>query len=72
MDRACNMNGGENKHVYYWWKRRKGRGHYKDQKIGGWIILRWILERQDGWYGLNVDKVNLKAVVKAIMILWVP
>jgi hypothetical protein len=21
------------------------RDHYKDQDVGGWVILRWILER---------------------------
>jgi hypothetical protein len=32
----------------------KGKNHYEDQDIGGWIILGWILERWDGvmWTGL--------------------
>jgi hypothetical protein len=27
--------------------------HWEDQDVGGWIILKWILERQDGtvWIG---------------------
>jgi hypothetical protein len=32
----------------------EGRDHSEDQDVGGWIILKWILERQDGmvWTGL--------------------
>jgi hypothetical protein len=30
------------------------RDHWEDQDIGGWAILKWILERKDGmvWIGL--------------------
>jgi hypothetical protein len=35
-------------HTGYWWKNQNERGHYDDQDIGGWIILKWILERYDG------------------------
>jgi hypothetical protein len=45
MDRGRNMNGGEEKHIYNWRQNRKERDHYEDQDIGGWKILRWILER---------------------------
>jgi hypothetical protein len=31
--------------IEYWWESQKERDHYEDQDIGGWIILRWILER---------------------------
>jgi hypothetical protein len=29
--------------------------HWEDQDVGGWTILKWILERWDGmvWIGLN-------------------
>jgi hypothetical protein len=57
-----------------WHKLR--RNHYKDQDVGGWIILRWILERM-GWSGLvwsglaqNGDK--QRVLVNALMNLWVP
>jgi hypothetical protein len=41
-------------HVGYWWRSEKERGHYEDQDIGGWTILKWILERDRmGWYGLD-------------------
>jgi hypothetical protein len=32
-------------HKGYWWERHKGRDHYEDQDIGGWIIIKWTLER---------------------------
>jgi hypothetical protein len=31
--------------VGYWWESQKKRDHYEEQEIGGWIILKWILER---------------------------
>jgi hypothetical protein len=41
-------------HTCYLWESQKERDHYEDQNIGGWIILRWILEIYDGvvWTGL--------------------
>jgi hypothetical protein len=33
-------------YVGFWWKSRKEIDHEED--VGGWIILRWILEEQDG------------------------
>jgi hypothetical protein len=33
--------------IGYWWESQKERDHYKDQDVSGWIILKWILERQD-------------------------
>jgi hypothetical protein len=38
----------------YWWGRQKERDQKEEQYVGGWIILRWILEIQDGvvWTGL--------------------
>jgi hypothetical protein len=35
-------------HIGYWWESQKERDHYEDQDVGGWTILKWILERQDG------------------------
>jgi hypothetical protein len=41
-------------HIGYWWESQKDRHHWKDQDVGGWTILKWILERQNGmvWIGL--------------------
>jgi hypothetical protein len=40
-------------HIGYWWESQKERDHYEDQDVGGWTILKWILERYDGmiWSG---------------------
>jgi hypothetical protein len=32
----------------YWGESQRERGRYEVQDVGGWIILRWILERCDG------------------------
>jgi hypothetical protein len=41
-------------HIGYWWKSQKERDDWEDQDIGGWTILKWILERYDWmvWIGL--------------------
>jgi hypothetical protein len=31
----------------YWWESRKKEDHWKDQDVGEWTILKWILERWD-------------------------
>jgi hypothetical protein len=32
-------------HIGYRLDSQKERGHWEDQGIGGWTILKWILER---------------------------
>jgi hypothetical protein len=32
-------------HIGYWWESQKVRDHWNDQDVGGWTILKWILER---------------------------
>jgi hypothetical protein len=32
-------------HIGYWWNSQKERDHCEDQNVGGWTILKWILER---------------------------
>jgi hypothetical protein len=34
-------------HIGYWWESQKERDHFEDQDVGGWITLKWSLERQD-------------------------
>jgi hypothetical protein len=29
----------------YWWEIQKERDHWEDQDVGGWTILKLILER---------------------------
>jgi hypothetical protein len=31
--------------VGYWWQSQRERDHSEHQDIGGWIILKWVLER---------------------------
>jgi hypothetical protein len=32
-------------HIGYWWEKQKDRDHSEDQNVGGWTMLKWILER---------------------------
>jgi hypothetical protein len=46
MGRACSTNGGRGgMHMGYWWESRMEGDHWEDQEVGGWPILKWILER---------------------------
>jgi hypothetical protein len=35
-------------HIGYWWESQKEKDHWEDQDVGGWTILKWILERWGG------------------------
>jgi hypothetical protein len=41
ISRACSTYGGRRG------IRQKKRHHWEEKDIGGWIILKWILERWD-------------------------
>jgi hypothetical protein len=47
MSRECRSNGVRGMHIGYWWEGQKERDHYEIHDVGGWIILKWILETQD-------------------------
>jgi hypothetical protein len=32
-------------YYYTWWESQKERDHWEDKDVGGWTILKWILER---------------------------
>jgi hypothetical protein len=34
-------------HTGHWWESKNKTDCYKDQGTGGWIILKWILEKKD-------------------------
>jgi hypothetical protein len=60
-----------------WEKRNAYRilvGHWGDQGVGGWTILKWILERWDGmdWIDLSQDRDQWRALVNTAMNLRVP
>jgi hypothetical protein len=40
--------GGRGTCIDYWQESQRESDQYKDQDVGGWIILGWILERWDG------------------------
>jgi hypothetical protein len=40
-----NLWGRRGMHIGYWWESQKERDHWEDQDVGGWTILKWILER---------------------------
>jgi hypothetical protein len=42
----------EEKNEGHWWESHREGHHHQD--FGGWTILRWLLERQNGmlWAGL--------------------
>jgi hypothetical protein len=37
--------GRRGMHMGYWWETQKKRDHWEDQDVGGWTILKRILER---------------------------
>jgi hypothetical protein len=37
--------GRRGMHVGYWWETQKERDHWEYGDVGGWTILKWILER---------------------------
>jgi hypothetical protein len=46
MGRTCSTNGGSRgMHIEYWWRSQMERDHWGDQGVGGWTILKWVLER---------------------------
>jgi hypothetical protein len=45
MSMLCSTNGGRSgMHIGYCWEIQKGRDHWEDQDVGGWTLLKWILE----------------------------
>jgi hypothetical protein len=45
--------GRRGMHIGYKWEIQKERDHWEDQDVGGWTILKWILERWDGMVGIG-------------------
>jgi hypothetical protein len=31
-------------HIGYWWESKKKRDHWEDQDVGGWTIIKWVVE----------------------------
>jgi hypothetical protein len=60
--------GRRGMHVGYWWESQKESAHWEDQDVGGWIILKWILD----WIDLAEDWNQWRALVNTVMNLRVP
>jgi hypothetical protein len=54
MGRSCSTNGEKRKAYILLVGKSEGKRPLGRLDVGGWITLRWILERQDGvmWTGL--------------------
>jgi hypothetical protein len=57
--------GRRGMYIGYWRESQKKRDHWEEQDVGGWIMLGWILERQNGmtWIGLMWLKTGTKGGV---------
>jgi hypothetical protein len=64
--------GRRGMHIGYWWESQKERDHWEDQDVGGWTILNWILERQDGTVWTGLIWLRIGTSVNTVMILRVP
>jgi hypothetical protein len=55
--------------IEYWRESQKVGDHWEDQYVGGWTILKWILERQDGgdWIDLAQDWERWRALMNTVM-----
>jgi hypothetical protein len=54
----------------YWWESRKERDQYEDQDVGGWIILKWILEigwGGMGWIDMSQERDQWGALLNTVM-----
>jgi hypothetical protein len=61
-------------HIGYWLESQKERDHWEDQDVGGWAILKWILEREDrmewngtDWIDLAQDREQWRTLVNIVM-----
>jgi hypothetical protein len=62
--------------IGYWWESQKERDHLKNEDVGRWTILKWIL-REIGWDGMDwidmdQDRDQWRALVNTVMNLRVP
>jgi hypothetical protein len=68
--------GRKGMHIGYWWECQKERDHWEDRDVGGWTILKWILDRMgwDGmdWIDLSLNRDQWRALVNTVMNLRAP
>jgi hypothetical protein len=53
--------GRRRKHIGCWRESHNEKVHCEDQDVGGWTILKWILERLYGmiWIGLMLLRIGI-------------
>jgi hypothetical protein len=64
-------------HIGCWWESQKERDHWEDEVVGGWTILKLILERERGCVGMNWNDLaqnrdQWRALVNTVMNFQVP
>jgi hypothetical protein len=66
--------GRRGMHMGCWWENQKERDYWEDEDVGGWTILKWILERKDGmdWIDLVQYRGQWRALVNRVLNLRVP
>jgi hypothetical protein len=57
--------------LYVIMESQKAKDHWEDQYVGGWTILKWILERWGGrdWIKLAHDRDQWRVLVNTVMTL---
>jgi hypothetical protein len=68
--------GRRGMHVGYWLESQKERDHWETQDVGGWTILKSILERKKGdgvdCIGMAQIRSQWRALVNTVLNLQVP
>jgi hypothetical protein len=74
MGGTCSSDCGEGDVYRVWWVNLKERDHWRDPRVDGRIILRWIFSKCDVgvWIVLAQDRDMWRALVNAVMDLQVP
>jgi hypothetical protein len=62
MGGACSTNGGEEKCISDIGRKAR-RDHWEDKDVGGWTILKWILDSLD----MAQDRDQWRTLVNTVM-----
>jgi hypothetical protein len=74
MGGACSTYGKRAVHTGFWWEDLREGDHLGDPGVDGKLILKCIFNKWDGtdWIELAENRDRWRAVVNAVMNLWVP